>query len=91
MEDEDNKPLVAPDRAPDFVTSYGSAYWWHEMIYIGAHGDKGKLLIEENKLYCIIPRSFGLTQKKPMNPSLMDAYTAWWYETFEQHFFGEEK
>jgi len=44
MEDEDSKVAVKPDRTPDYVTTYGSAYWWQEMVYVGATGEVGRII-----------------------------------------------
>jgi hypothetical protein len=90
MEDEDSKVAVKPDRTPDYVTTYGSAYWWQEMVYVGATGEVGRILIEEDIVYLMRNRSFGVTQKVQMNPTVRDIYNKWWYDIFESKFLGEE-
>jgi hypothetical protein len=34
VEAEGMEAVVKPTRHPDYVTPYGSAYWWNEMIYM---------------------------------------------------------
>lgn len=88
MEDESNKVAVKPARFPDFVTNYGSAYWWQEMIYMGATGEVGNIVMKEGQLFLFRPKAYS-GQKIRLSPMINEAYNKWWYDVFESKFFGE--
>jgi len=72
-----------PSRLPDHVETYGSAFWWQEMVYVGGTGFVAKMRYdgENNKLYMVgggdnkMDRAFA--------DSIRDAYTYWLYGAFE--------
>ena len=40
--------VAKPDRYPDYVASYGSAYWWVEMVYMSADGLVARIMLNED-------------------------------------------
>jgi hypothetical protein len=75
-----------PSRGPDYVTSYGSAFWWEEMIYQAAFGeikkmsisgDDGKLIIKDND------------KPRVLSDAIQREYAKWWHDVFESKILGE--
>ena len=77
-----------PSREPDYVPSYGSAYWFNELIYMsGATGVIVKMgLNEDTGLFHVMTTDgkYG----RPFNPDIKAKYEEWVYETFEKHLTG---
>lgn len=75
--------ITKPDRLPDHIESYGSAYWWQEMVYVGGNGHIAKMRYDgdNSKLYMIgggdgkMDRAFA--------DNIRDKYTYWLYGAFE--------
>lgn len=40
--------MKIPSRSPDYVTEYGSAFWWEELIYKGASGTIRSIIINRD-------------------------------------------
>jgi hypothetical protein len=80
--------VVKPDRYPDHVTPYGSAYWWVEMIYVGANGVIARISLNEDtgKFHMVDERTG--ERGTSFNEEIKRFYDAWWYETFESKFMG---
>lgn len=77
--------ILKPDRAPDYVAPYGSAFWWHEMVYMGGNGHMAKMWFdgENNTLYMV---NGGETSDKPdraFAPQIRDMYNYYMYGAFE--------
>ena len=73
--------ITKPDRMPDHITTYGSMFYWHEMIYVGATGQTAKIIIGEDGQLWIT----GLysTPHTKLNPRIKDAYNYWLYGAME--------
>ena len=75
--------VVKPDRPPDHVTSYGSVFWWHEMIYMPATGGILAVGIEEDtgKLHVLGPDGIKL---RLLAPNIKELYDYWLFGAMEE-------
>ena len=74
--------LKKPDREPDHVTSYGSAYWWQEMVYLGATGHLAKMVFDGELGALFILYEDG-SHGKVLATNISDVYRYWLYGAFE--------
>lgn len=80
--------VVKPDRYPDYVASYGSAFWFAEMIYAGATGSVMKMMYDEDRGKLVALNSNG-EPFRDFNPEIQVKRDQWWYDTFEKHVLGD--
>lgn len=75
-----------PSRLPDYVTDYGSAFWWEEMVYMSATGSVRGISVVNNRLEL----SDNLGRHTVLSQNIKDVYDKWWYDIFESKFLGNE-
>ena len=86
MEAEDMEAVAKPDYSPDYVTTYGSAYWWVLMVRMDAVGGFQRIAIDQETgdFYIVLSNE----KKKAFNSNIKQQYDKWLYETFESKFMG---
>lgn len=82
----DNEPFEKPTRGPDFMFSYGSAFWWEEMVYLSAIGLWSNIHRDQDSGALYVVQS---GQRIMFAPRVQEEHDKWWYETFESKFLGE--
>jgi hypothetical protein len=88
MEAESPTPVARPDRLPDHVTHYGSAFWWNEMVYMGGDGSLGSMKIDEDTGKLMLHYNGGRVRE--LSPDVVQKRNEWWYQTFERHVIGDD-
>jgi hypothetical protein len=69
---------VKPNREPDYVASYGSMFWWHEMVYISGLGE-GRMKLKYDGDSGVL-----YAGKKALAPDMAEKYRYWLYGAFEE-------
>lgn len=93
METDTNEApqVTKPDRPPDFVTHYGSAFWWAELVYQGADGYLAKICVDQNdgSFFILRLRKWDSSFRANLAPAIKQKYDEWLYEVFEKHLAGD--
>jgi len=88
METGSKETVLKPDRTPDAVIKPGHAVWWREMVYMHVFGSVFKMEVDQEDGSLIVWGHGGIKGK--LSKETKDLYDAYWYESFEDAFLGEE-
>ena len=82
--------IAAPDRSPDYVAPYGSAFWYAEMLYMNALDSRIiRMQLNEDTGKFHVVKSDG-TRGKQFIDDVKTRYDQWLFDTFESKFFGSQ-
>ena len=90
-----------PTKPYDYESPYGGYYWFEEMIYMDNRSVFHKIETDENNRLihkervkncgrCTKCIENHICERNYFAEHIQRAYSDWWYNTFERHFFGEE-
>ena len=83
--------MKKPDRSPDHVTTYGSAFWWDELVYMSATGTLRQIMLEAETGNMVLskPNDSSVAALGVLHPRYKELYDKWLIESFETNLFGE--
>lgn len=78
-----------PERPPDYVAGYGSAYWFREMIYMSAHGHVARIAFNEEQGRLYMMTSDG-QYARDFAADIKDKYLYWLHGEFDAIVLGSK-
>jgi hypothetical protein len=97
----ETEKAIKPDRAPDFIASYGSCFWFEENVYMNALGELFEMRTDQESgtlhvwplkracKQCTPCQNKQICERNTFHPSIQKARDEWWYKIFDSKFLGE--